>query len=309
MSISYHLPIHDDRGFCNVLLSALGGDGANMAGKLLFKIGCTHFGLDGGFDARYGSEKKGTPTDVSVRFCEIGTPVRQSGPTVTPNVLVVFHDDLIAPLDLGCGLLPNAICIVNTIKPPEVIRSDLHLHSGKIICVDATRIAYQCKSRLNMPLVAILCHELTFPDAEVRDLITKQWPRAAEANLAAFSAAMVNCAASRFEANGHPLSAPIISRGPIGWANMLNGGTVDALTHTTIDRDNRVAGRGRVPKFDPAACNSCGICLSVCSDPGGLLWRQGRMEGIDESFCKGCMRCVEVCPSTKKGKGLSFYYA
>src|ERR1043166_9969434 len=92
MSISYHLPIHDARGFCNVLLSALGGDGANMAGKLLFKIGCTHFGLDGGYDARYGSEKKGTPTDVSVRFCEIGTPVRQSGPTVTPNVLVVFHD-------------------------------------------------------------------------------------------------------------------------------------------------------------------------------------------------------------------------
>ncbi|MDO8629979.1 MAG: hypothetical protein Q7R41_05750, partial [Phycisphaerales bacterium] len=96
----YQLPRQDDLGFCNILISALGGDGANMGGKLLFKIGCGEFGLDGGYDARYGSEKKGTPTDVSVRFCRPGTPVRQSGPTPTPHFLVVFHADLIEPLDL-----------------------------------------------------------------------------------------------------------------------------------------------------------------------------------------------------------------
>jgi pyruvate ferredoxin oxidoreductase gamma subunit len=90
---------------------------------------------------------------------------------------------------------------------------------------------------------------------------------------------------------------------------MLNGGTIDALTHSTLNRDNRIAGRGHVPRFDAAACNSCGICLTVCSDPGGLLWREGRMLGIDEKFCKGCMRCVEVCPDTKKGKALTFDYA
>jgi pyruvate ferredoxin oxidoreductase gamma subunit len=87
---------------------------------------------------------------------------------------------------------------------------------------------------------------------------------------------------------------------------MLNGGTIDALTHSTRDRDNRLAGRGRVPEFHAESCNSCGICLTVCSDPGGLLWREGRMVGIDEHFCKGCMRCVEVCPETKKGKALTF---
>jgi len=309
MTGTYQLPIHDHRGFCHILLSALGGDGANMGGKLLFKIGCTHFGLDGGYDARYGSEKKGTATDVSVRFCPVGTPVRQSGPTATPHFLVIFHDDLIVPLDLGRGLQPDAVCIVNSIKPPEQIRRDLQLHSGKVVCVDATKIAYQSKSRLNMPLVAILCHELGFPDGEVRSLIEKQWPKAAESNLAAFSSAVGSCVGQSFGANGYPLSTPTVSRGPIGWRNMLNGGTIDALTHTTINRDNRIAGRGRVPRFDAAACNSCGICLSVCSDPGGLLWREGRMEGIDEHFCKGCMRCVEVCPTTKKGKGLTFDYA
>ncbi len=94
--------------------------------------------------------------------------------------------------------------------------------------------------------------------------------------------------------------------GQIGYRNMLNGGAIDALHHNTSGRDNRIAGQGRVPRFDPAACSSCGICLTVCSDPGGLLWHEGKMVGIDERFCKGCMRCVEVCPQTKKGKALTF---
>lgn len=301
----YSLPTKDELGFCNIILSALGGDGANMAGKLLFKIGCTAFGLDGGYDARYGSEKKGTATDVSVRFCEVGTPVRQSGPTRRPHYLVAFHDDLIEPLELGRGLRAGATCIVNSIRTPEEVRRLLKLHSGRIICVDATKIAYQSKSRLNMPLVAVLCHELGFPDDAIRESIAKQWPRAAESNLAAFEAALSHVAAKWFDADGYPLTDPAVIGGPIGWGNMLNGGTIDALTHTTVNRDNRIAGRGNVPRFDAGVCNSCGICLTVCSDPGGLLWRDGRMEGIDPLFCKGCMRCVEVCPTTKKGQALT----
>lgn len=310
MSERYQLPVQDDLGFCNILMAALGGDGANMGGKLLFKIGCTYFGLDGGYDARYGSEKKGTATDVSVRFCQVGTPVRQSGPSATPNFLVVFHDDLIEPLDLGGGLAPGATCIVNSIQSPETIRRLLGLSGGKVVCLDATKIAFECKSRLNMPLVAGLSHELGFSDEKVKDVIAKQWPKAAAANLAAFSFALSSATSQSFEGNGPSRSRPATSiRGPLGWKNMLNGGTIDALTHSTKDRDNRLAGRGHVPKFNVGACSSCGICLTVCSDPGGLLWKEGRMQGIDERFCKGCMRCVETCPDTKKGKALTYDYA
>jgi pyruvate ferredoxin oxidoreductase gamma subunit len=310
MAENYQLPFKDELGFCNILMAALGGDGANMAGKLLFKIGCTYFGLDGGYDARYGSEKKGTATDVSVRFCGGGQPVRQSGPTATPGVLVVFHDDLIEPLDLGGGLASRAVCIVNSTKPPEKIRRMLGLASGKIICLDATKIAFESKSRLNMPLFAALCHELGFSDQMVKDVIAKQWPRAAASNLAAYSAALAGSTPQSFEAHHEfAVRSPALTRGPIGWGATLNGGTIDALTHSTINRDNRIAGRGHVPRFDAAACNSCGICLTVCSDPGGLLWREGRMLGIEETFCKGCMRCVEVCPDTKKGHALAFDYA
>jgi pyruvate ferredoxin oxidoreductase gamma subunit len=302
----YNLPFKDQLGFCNILLSALGGDGANMAAKLLFKIGCEDMGLDGGYDAKYGSEKKGTPTDVCVRFCEPGTALRQSGPTDSPHILVVTHANLIRPLELNRGLQPGATCIVNTIASPRTVRDELRLHSGKIVCVDATRIAFETRSRLNMPLLAALTRELGFPDEAIRDRIVHQWPRVAEANLAACGRALEAMVTARFEVNSYPLMPAMLSRGPIGWRNMLNGGTIDALTHTTAGRDNRLAGRGKVPEFHPESCTSCGICLTVCSDPGGLLWKEGRMVGVDDRFCKGCMRCVEVCPETKRGKALTW---
>ena len=301
----YQLPCRDELGCCNILMSGLGGDGANMAAKLLFKIGVEHFELDGGYDARYGSEKKGTATDVSVRFCELGVPTRQSGPTSRPHFLVVFHADLIEPLELFRGLQPGGACIVNTSRPPEAIRPLLRLSAGRVVCLDATRIAHETHSRLNMPLLAALSHELRFPDELVRQLIAAQWPRSAEPNLSAYTGALEGAVAETYDDDGsYGWAPPVLSRGPIGWRNMLNGGTIDALTHTTAGRDNRVASRGRVPSFSSEACNSCGICLTVCSDPGGLLWREGRMVGIDPSFCKGCMRCVEVCPQTKKGRAL-----
>lgn len=306
MPSDYKLPFKDNLGFCNVLFSALGGDGANMGAKLMFKTGVLEFGLDGGYDAKYGSEKKGTATDVSVRFCEPGTPVRQSGPTETPHILVAFHDDLIQPLDLGRGLFPGASVIANSIEPPAKIREFIRLHSGTITCIDATRIAYETRSRLNMPLVAGACHALGFPDEQMKQIIAKQWPKAVKANLAAYDQALANAKAETFAADGKfELRPPLTYRGPLGWKNMLNGGTIDALTHNTFRRDNRIAGRGHIPVFHEDACTSCGICLTVCSDPGGLLWKQGRMTGIDDRFCKGCMRCVEVCPETKKGKALT----
>lgn len=301
----FALPYCDQLGFCNILISALGGDGANMAAKLLFEVGCSsQIGFDGAYDAKYGSEKKGTPTDVSVRFCLPGTPIRQSGPTATPHYLVIFHDDMIEPLELARGLQPEAICIVNTIESPSTIRRRMKFHSGRMITLNAAQIAAECRSRLNMPLLALLSHELGFPDEMIRSMIAGKWPRVAQNNLAAFDRALSSATSQHFETEEYPLLPPSVTRGPLGWRNILNGGTIDALTHNTIGRDNRLAGRGKVPKFQPESCTSCGICLTVCSDPGGLIWNDGKMLGIDDRFCKGCMRCVEVCPETKRGKAL-----
>ena len=87
---------------------------------------------------------------------------------------------------------------------------------------------------------------------------------------------------------------------------MAEGGAIDATRFSTIKRSNRLSGTGFYPKFDQDACITCGMCLTVCSDPGSLKWIDGKMTGIDENYCKGCMRCVMTCPSHKKGKALLF---
>ncbi len=291
MSEDYKLPFGDDLGFCNIMLSAIGGDGANMAAKMLFKLGVLEVGLDGGYDAKYGSEKKGTPTDVSVRFCRAGTVVRAVGPTTTPHILVAFHESLIRPLSLNKGLYANAIVIVNSTKSPEEVRDIVELHSGRVICLDASKIAEETRSRLNMPMLAMLCKVLSFPAKAVEEAVKKQWPRAAEANVAAFEAAASTAREAEFGADGkYPLVEFSESRGGLGYLNMLGGGRIDALKHSTVGRDNAEWRSGPNPIFNTDECTSCGMCLMVCPDPGAIVWKDKKMTGINEKFCKSCMR-------------------
>ena len=305
--MSYELPYVDRLGFCNVLLSAIGGDGANMAAKLLFKIAVSEMNLDGAYDAKYGSEKKGTPTDVSLRLCNLRTKVRTSGPMNTPHILAIFRDGLIEPLQLNRGLQANATVIVNTTQSPDEVRNRLKLNSGRIICIDAETIAEETRSRLNMPMMALVARALSFPTEVVQEAIKAAWPYVAERNIAAFRAANEGVTEKTFAATPqYPLAPPSdVVRGQVGYLNMLNGGAINALHHSTVGRNNQVAGYGFVPQLDPSACSGCAICMTVCSDPGGLIWKDGKLAAIDLAFCKGCMRCVEVCPSTKKGKALT----
>ncbi|MHB9132228.1 MAG: 2-oxoacid:acceptor oxidoreductase family protein [Armatimonadota bacterium] len=301
----YQLPYQDRRGFTNCLLSAIGGDGANMAAKLLFKIAAEELNLDGAYDAKYGSEKKGTPTDVSLKLCYFGTPVRESGPTNRAHILCVFRENLIRSLGLNKGLAENATVIVNTCKTPEAIREELQLHSGTIIVLDAAKIALDTHSRLNMPMMAMLAHVLQFPEEAVVKKIKETWPRAVEPNIAAYKVAVGQAVSQTFAADGKfELVEPSEVRGAVGYDNMLDGGSIDALTSTTIVRNNAYARSNPAPSFDREACIDCAKCLTVCADPGAIQWKDNKMVGIDLSYCKACLRCVEVCPTTKKGKAL-----
>jgi len=299
------LPV-DRRGFTNVLFSALGGDGANMSAKLLFHIAVEELGLDGAYDAKYGSEKTGTATDVSLRLCRNGIAIRESGPTNRPHVLVIFHPELIRPLGLGRGLREDALVVCNTTESPAAIRERLGLHSGTILCVDAERIARTAGSRLNVPLTAVAAQAIGFPMASLWRAIERAWPKAREANLTAFRGIEGAVTEGVFPADGrYPLTEPLKPDGAIGYRNMLDGGAIDARYYSTAGRDNRIAGRGMVPAYNIDACIGCAICLTVCSDSGGLIWEHDKVTGIDTAFCKGCMRCVEVCPATGRGQALT----
>jgi pyruvate ferredoxin oxidoreductase gamma subunit len=300
----YTLPYKDEHGFTNILLSGLGGDGANMAAKLLFKIAVSKMDLDGGYDAKYGSEKTGTPTDVSIRLAKFGTPVRESGPTRRPHILSVFREQLIESQGLIRGLQANATVMVNTSGSPKEIREKLRLHSGKILTLDATRIAIETRSRMNMPMLAVLCDQLRFPPEVVKEAIVSQWPKAQAANLAAYDQAVGQARSESFAPRPEfPLCEPAALTSPIGYANMLNGGTIDALTNIQIPSPD-AAPLGRVPVFNLALCSHCGLCLVPCPEPGAIVWKDKKMVAINSVYCKGCMQCVEICPTTKHGKAL-----
>lgn len=302
----YQLPYQDRRGFTNCLLSAIGGDGANMAAKLLFKLGAKYLNLDGAYDAKYGSEKKGTPTDVSLRLCYFGTPVYESGPNNRPNILVVFREPLIRALGLNKGLQADATVIVNTTRTPDEIRDELQLHSGTIYTLDADSIAAATHSRLNMPMMAMLSHVLKFPEDAVKHTIEETWPRALAANIAAYEKAVADSHNKTFAADGkYQLVEPAEEHSPIGYLNILNGGAIDTLTHSTVGKNNANARFNLPPCYNREVCIDCAKCLTVCSDPGAIVWKNGKMAGIDLTYCKGCMRCVNVCPVTKKGHALT----
>ncbi len=300
------LPYQDDRGFCNVLMSAIGGDGANMAAKLLFKVCVTYLDLDGAYDAKYGSEKKGTPTDVSLRLCQFGNPVRESGPTNRPHILCVFRDALIRPLALNRGLQKDGLVIVNTRRTPEEIRDELQMHSGTIYCFDATTVALETNSRLNVPILVLLGKLLEIPLEILRKAVSETWPRAAEANLKAFDRALESFTSQRFEADGkYPLVAPVEPRGKIGYMNMKDGGAIGATTHLNLGSAGASASISPPPEFHAEICTNCGLCMLVCPDPGAIVWSDKKMIAIDAVYCKGCQRCVEICPDTKKGRALT----
>lgn len=302
--VEHVLPYGDELGFTNILMTALGGDGANMAAKLLFKIAVEKLHLDGGYDAKYGSEKTGTPTDVSIRLCPFGTPVRESGPTRRPHMLSIFRERLIRGQNLVAGLEPDATVMVNTTRTPAEMRRELRLNSGKIVALDATRTAVETKSRLNMPMLAVLCDHLGFPADVVKEAIAAQWPRAREANLCAFDKAVGLAVTETFEPSEEfPLVEPARPVSAIGYENMLDGGAIDALVNiNTPNGDGEPL--GRVPVFIEELCSHCGLCLVPCPEPGSLVWKDKKMVAVNALYCKGCMQCVEICPTTKRGKAL-----
>lgn len=309
MSQDFTLPYSDELGFCNIKMSAVGGDGANMAGKMLFKIALEYMGLDGAFDAKYGSEKKGTPTDVSVKLCERGVPIRQTGPTDSPHVLVIFREDLIGPLNLIQGVQENAIVIVNTERTPAQIREELKLHSGTIICVDALDIASKTRSRLNMPLLSALVYALKLPEDIFEKTIKETWPKpeVQKSNIEAFEQTLGNKQEEHFPADG---KFPLVPgkwtyETPIGWRNQNKGGYMETRLFSLHGKDMKITRQGLIPLFNAEACIHCAKCFYTCADPGSIIFKDSKMVGYNYAHCKGCLRCVEVCPTHKKGKALS----
>ena len=304
------LPVKNQFGFFEIRMESIGGQGANLAGKILSEAAILVAGYNGASFASYGSEKKGTPVRTYVRICEPDHEVRTNSPVEEPHVLVIFHESLIKAMPVTAGVKPDAAVIVNTRKSPDEIRDVLKLQGGTIYVLDAIKIAREEKVRINTVLLGAVAKamEFFFPkehiEESIRRVFMKKYPHLTDSNLKGFQRGYEEVQVKKFEDDGkYPFVPYKIPEPQLGYMNEPIGGTI-VNPGNTILKDFSASRVGYIPVWDPEKCTHCGECEMVCPD-GCIVWEEGPhpktgrpvmlMKGIDYQFCKGCGKCVEMC--------------
>jgi pyruvate ferredoxin oxidoreductase gamma subunit len=87
----------------------------------------------------YGPERAGAPIRAYTRLSD--EPISLHSNIEEPDIVVVLDPTVIGPVDVTAGLKPDGIIIVNTPKPPDEMRRQLKRDTGRVVTIDATRIA------------------------------------------------------------------------------------------------------------------------------------------------------------------------
>ena len=303
------LPEVGKNGYFEMRLESIGGLGANLCGKLLGELGALYLGLSATAFSSYGSEKRGSPVRAFVRYAPAGVEIRHSSPVTEPQLLVLFHTALWHTEQVTAGVNEACTVVVNTDRSPQDMRRLLQLVGGRVITVDAARLAREHKSRLNMVMLGAVCRASGFLPLEaaqalVTDTMGKKYPALLQSNLAGLRAGYETVSEALFENDGQYEAIPYTVPSPRwGYDNAPIGG-VNPLFGSTVSTDVSAAREGFLPLFLPEKCIHCGLCDSTCPDMVFQFTegtRRGKVtmmnRGLDYHHCKGCLRCVDVCPT------------
>ena len=116
------------------------GQGVVTAGELLAEAAMEEGKYFQAFP-EYGSERMGAPIKAYTRISDM--PIEFHCPILEPDVVIVVNPNLLSIVDLTEGLKPDGIVLINTPQTPDEIRKRLQLATGKVWCVDATKIAVE----------------------------------------------------------------------------------------------------------------------------------------------------------------------
>ncbi len=115
-----------------------GGQGAKTASLLLAEAAAMEGKYSQGFPD-YGPERMGAPMRGFNRISD--EPIRVHCAIYSPKIVVVLDDTLVTVAGVASGLPDDGIIIVNTLKKPAEIRTELELEGRTIYTVNATGIA------------------------------------------------------------------------------------------------------------------------------------------------------------------------
>ena len=134
-----------------------GGQGTVTAAKVLADA-CLSGGRHVQAFPEYGPERAGAPLRAYNRVSS--KELRMHCPVLNPKIVSVVDATLIDSIDVAEGATKDALFLVNTLKEPKEIRTQLHAKaSQKVFTVDATKIALDCIGRAlpNAPMLGALC--------------------------------------------------------------------------------------------------------------------------------------------------------
>lgn len=288
-------------------MEAIGGQGANSAGKILSDAAVSGCGFTGCHFASFGSEKRGSPVQSFVRFSPALAPIRSAFFSTAPDVIAVFHEAMLRlhPVSLA-GASASTTLVVNSPMSPEELRLPEGVLLRKLYCVDAGRISRKERCGINAVMLgAILGAVPEIPMQATEDAMNRFFSRltdkARARNLAGFKQGYRQVREAPFLAGQAVLPKPPEPLPRLGWANAPLGGVVVNPGNTAL-RDHSLSRQGFAPRFLSTECIQCGFCDMVCPDYCFVWDRSGEngapaLQGIDYQFCKGCQKCISICPS------------
>lgn len=102
----------------------------------------------------FGPERTGAPVRAFLRISK--DPIQVYAQVYRPDVVVCIDPTLLDVVNPAEGLKEDGILVVNSEKDPAEIRKKFGFSTGKVVTVDATKIALEVMGRpfYNMPTMA-----------------------------------------------------------------------------------------------------------------------------------------------------------
>jgi pyruvate ferredoxin oxidoreductase gamma subunit len=295
------------RSLVAVRMEAIGGQGANSAGKILAEAAVLGMGYTGNHFSSFGSEKRGTPVKSYIRFSPAGQAIRSATAIQHPDLLIIFHELLLTTHpECLAGVGPNTDILINSASEPTAIRFPQGIKLRRVGTVDATTIAMKNKCGLNVVMLGAATFFLPeieegFVSNTITGFFTKLGAEGQKRNLRGFAGGRRKLQSEAFTENQGRLSADEVSLPTLGYLNAPLGGAI-INPGNSILKNNSASRKGTLPRFIKEACFNCGLCDMVCpdycfvwnKDPGGLA--KPELLGIDYQYCKACQKCIVACP-------------
>ncbi len=314
----------------DIRLEAIGGQGANSAGKIFAEAAVLGMGFTGNHYSSFGSEKRGSPIRSSIRYRDDGHAIRSAAPILRPDCLVLFHQSLIDHSISACeGSQSDTLVLVNTAQLPNQILFPEGFVAKTVASVDALAISRKYSVGINSVMLGALsrfCPEIRqeILEAAFKEFFSHLAPVVLEKNIQALREGALKVRSARYDASFLRSQSRVhiqkVKLPVLGYENGPIGGVV-VNPGNTILRDLSHSRKGTIPKLDYQKCIHCGQCDMVCPD-FCFVWQRSMIEdpvvtsptgvekktiqqlgvpvlaGIDYRYCKGCQKCIEACPQS-----------